>query len=149
MGEISTSFAGKRIASAILKLSTIYARFSSYDRMAIWIYKGGERDVLDMCLSKCERYRKEFSYDHIVLVSDFVDVSESELPQGFEAVKATAEELDDLILWYAMCHPTGNFSVISMVLPEGRNGYKWLEVFPDLDLQLACTTGILKLRPLL
>lgn len=149
MGELSVSIAGKRIASAMLKLNTIYARFSSYDRMAIWIYKSGEREVLEMCLSKCERYRNEFSYDHIVLISDYIDVSESDLPEGITAVKATAEEVDDLIVWYAMCHPAGNISIISMVLPKGRNGYKWLEVFPNLDLQLACTTGILKLRPLL
>jgi len=139
MNYIDTASLEKRIMNSAVIMDYIFARYCFSERAAIWFYLSGEKSVLDICIANSERFLRRGNYNKIILVSDFEERN-YEFPDYIEKVKVTRSEIDDLIVWYCTCHPMGNMQVISMIYPQGRN---------DMDLELACATGILKLQPLM
>lgn len=134
----------KNIESACLLLNYFFSKNFMDKDMSVWIYPGNESDILEICLQNLERYRKERKRNRVLIISteDIENSGDTDLISE----KVTEEQMNCLLDWYTICHPTAwIYVVISLEKPYGREGKKWMDCYNRITKEMACVTGILNL----
>ncbi len=134
----------EKIEKACLLLNHFFSKHAMDNDMSIWFYPGGEKDVLDICINRIERYKSERGRKRLLIIStEDIDVLEH---TDIYIEKVTEEQMSWILDWYVVCHPTAwIYLVISLEKPYGREGAKWINCYDKVSKDMACVTGILNL----